>query len=66
MIFGLGGAAGILLGGYVAGRWFSHDERGQLSISAVMIASLVPCFLLFLLLPQKHGALIALGRWRWR
>jgi MFS family permease len=59
-IFGLGGVAGVLLGGYVAGRWFGEDERGQMRISAIMVAALVPCFVAFLLLPQKLAALAAL------
>jgi len=59
-IFGLSGLIGTLLGGYVAARWFSEDERGQMRLSAAMIASMVPCFALFLLLPNKQGALFAL------
>jgi MFS family permease len=59
-IFGVSGVAGILLGGYVNGRWFAADERGQMRLSAFVIASMVPCFVLFLLLPQKHQALLAL------
>jgi len=59
-IFGLGGTVGTLSGGYVAGRWLIQDERGQMRMTAVVIASLVPCFVMFLLLPQKHQALIAL------
>lgn len=59
LIVGISGAAGILLGGYVAARWFARDERGQMRLSAVMIAALVPCFVLFLFLPQKHQALFA-------
>jgi MFS family permease len=60
LIFSLGGMSGTLLGGYVAGRWFVRNERGQMRLAAVMIAALVPCFVLFLLLPQKHQAMIAL------
>lgn len=60
LIFGLGGLGGILAGGYVASRWFSQDERGQLRFSAVVVAMLVPCFVAFLLVPGKHQALIAL------
>jgi MFS family permease len=59
-IFGLSGIAGILIGGYVAGRWFANNERGQMRLSAIMIALVVPFFMLFLLLPRKHEALIAL------
>ena len=60
LIFGIGGVAGALLGGYVSGRWYANDERGQMRLSALMIGSLVPCFVLFLLLPQRLHALIAL------
>jgi MFS family permease len=60
LIFGLSGAAGILLGGHIAGRWFVRDEGSQMRLSALMIGSLVPCFFLFLLLPEKRQALIAL------
>ena len=60
LIFGLGGIAGTLSGGYVTARWFADDERGQMRLSAVAMAALVPCFVLFLLLPQKQAALLAL------
>jgi MFS family permease len=60
LIFGVSGIAGILLGGYVTTRLFAHNERDQMRFSAVSIASLVPCFVLFLLLPHKQQALIAL------
>jgi MFS family permease len=60
LIIGLSGIAGILTGGYVASRWFAHDERSQMRLSAALIATLVPCFALFLFLPDKHHALMAL------
>jgi len=60
LIFGVSGIVGVLLGGYVAGGWFAQNERSQMRLSALMIASLLPCFILFLLLPEKHQALIAL------
>jgi predicted MFS family arabinose efflux permease len=60
LIFGLGGATGTLLGGYVAGRWFGGNERGAMRMCALSVAALVPCFAAFLLLPHKHQALIAL------
>jgi MFS family permease len=60
LIFGLSGIFGILLGGYVSGRWFADNERGQMRLSAVMIALVVPFFMLFLLLPEKWEALAAL------
>lgn len=59
-IFGLGGAAGVLLGGYVVGRFFGEDEKGQVRITAIMIGAMLPCFVAFLLLPQKLAALAAL------
>lgn len=60
LIFAVGGIAGIWLGGYVANRWFGNNEASQMRLSAVMIASLVPWYVLFLLLPQREQALIAL------
>jgi predicted MFS family arabinose efflux permease len=59
-LFGLAGIVGIALGGYVPTRWFARDGRGQMRLSAVMIGSLVPSCVLFLVLPQKHYALLAL------
>ena len=60
-IFGLSGVAGVLVGGYVAGRWFGDDERGQMRLAAVIMVSLVPLQALFLLLPNEHQSLTALG-----
>jgi predicted MFS family arabinose efflux permease len=60
LIFGFSGIAGTLLGGYVAARWFAENERDQMRVSAAVVASLVPCFVLFILLPHKLHALIAL------
>lgn len=60
LIFGVGGIAGIALGGYIAGRWFARDDRGLMRVSAVTIALLVPFFCLFLLLPNKYASLAAL------
>jgi predicted MFS family arabinose efflux permease len=60
LIFGAGGLAGTLLGGYAATRWFAQDERGQMRLSAIVLVALVPCFALFVLVPQKSQALIAL------
>jgi MFS family permease len=60
LIFGIGGIAGTLLGGRVAAEWFAQNERGQMRLSAIVVASLVPCFVLFLLLPQKNYVLISL------
>jgi MFS family permease len=61
IIFGAGGIAGTLIGGLIASRWFSDDERGQMRFSAIMMASVVPCFVTFLTVPQKYAALMALA-----
>src|ERR1700687_1573811 len=60
LIFGLGGITGILLGGYVASRWFTDNERGQMRMSAVTVALHVPLFVAFLTLPQRYQALMAM------
>lgn len=60
LIIGLSGIAGILLGGYISSRWFATDERAQMRMSGVTIASLVPFFVLFLTVPQPLQALLAL------
>jgi MFS family permease len=59
-IFGIGGTTGALLGGYVVGRWFAGDEKGQLRLGATMIGSVVPVFMVFLLVPHRWQALVAL------
>lgn len=60
LIFGFGGAIGISLGGYITSRWLAQDERAQMRLTALSVALLMPCFALFLLLPQKQHALAAL------
>ena len=60
VVFSLGGIAGILSGGHAAARWFASDERGQLRLCAVIIASQVPCLAIFLLASSRQVALIAL------
>lgn len=60
LIFSLAGLAGVLLGGYIAGRWFGDDERAQMRMGAIAVASVVPCFVAFLTLSGKHQALLAL------
>jgi MFS family permease len=60
VLVGLGGIVGTLLGGYVANRWFTGNEGGQMRLSAVTIALSVPCYVAFLTLPQKLLALIML------
>ena len=60
LIFGVAGTAGVLLGGHAAGRWFGQDERGQMRLLAVSMASLAPGVALFLFLSGTLPALIAL------
>jgi MFS family permease len=60
LIFSVSGLAGVLSGGMLASRWFASDERAQMRMSAAAIASLVPCFVAFLTLPDKYQALVAL------
>jgi MFS family permease len=60
-IFGLGGIAGTLLGGYVSIRWFADNEQRQLRMSALMSASLLPCFVLFLMHPEKACSMASLA-----
>jgi MFS family permease len=59
-IFGAGGFVGILSGAYLIGQRFAHDVRAQMSLSALALSATVPLFILFLLVPQKQGALLAL------
>jgi predicted MFS family arabinose efflux permease len=61
LICGCGATAGTLLGGYIVGRFFPGNEPAQMRFSAVSIVSVVPCFVLFLLLPHKRQALMALA-----
>jgi MFS family permease len=58
LAFGVGGTAGVWIGGYAAGRWFAEDERAQMRFIALTIVALVPCFFLFLLLRDKSQALM--------
>jgi MFS family permease len=60
LIFGISGIGGTLLGGYLSARWLDRREPAQMRLSAMVISALVPCFVLFLLLPEKHQALLAL------
>lgn len=59
-IFGVCGVIGILLGGYVTSRWFTDREPAQIRLSGFSLILTFPCFVLFLLLPEKHEALAAL------
>jgi MFS family permease len=60
LIFGFGGIASILSGGYIASRWLADNERAQMRLTSLTVVSLVPCFAAFLLLANKYHALIAL------
>jgi len=60
LIFGLGGIAGTLLGGQIAARWFSRNDSGQIRLSALVVACLVPLITIFLSVPGKYQALTAL------
>ena len=60
LIFSVGGIVGVLSGGYVASRWFTDNAASQMRMSALGVAALVPCFVAFLILPEKNQALIAL------
>lgn len=57
---GLSGIAGILIGSYVIGRWFVHNERGQMRMAAIGVGLAAPLLVAFLTLPDKHWALMAL------
>jgi len=59
LILGVGGIVGIWGGGYLSARWFADDERSQMRLSAMSIIALVPLYLVFLLVPQRSGALAA-------
>jgi MFS family permease len=57
LIFGIGGVAGIAAGGHICAKWLTGHEPRQMRLSALTTAFLVPCFVAFLLLPNKLGAL---------
>jgi MFS family permease len=60
LIIGLSGIVGILLGSYVATRFFPHSERGQMRMAAVAVALKAPFFVAFLLLADRYQALLSL------
>jgi predicted MFS family arabinose efflux permease len=60
LIFGVAGIAGTLLGGHIVAKWYAHDPRGQLRLTAIIVALLLPCFVAFLLGPERYQALVAL------
>jgi MFS family permease len=51
--------AGLMIGNYVVNRWFADDERGQMRMAALAIASGFPCSVALLTLPDGHLALLA-------
>ncbi len=61
LLFSVAGAVGVLAGGYIATRWFPSNDRAQMRLNAVVVASLILFFIAFLTAPQKYGALIALA-----
>jgi MFS family permease len=61
VIFGVAGIVGLLLGGYIGGRWFDGNERTQMRVTGVIVAALLPCFCAFLLIPSSNGTLCALA-----
>ena len=60
LIFSIAGVIGVLAGGAAATRWFGTDPRGQLRLSTLSVAAVLPCFILFLTLPGGRQALAAL------
>ncbi|MDT9600845.1 MFS transporter [Sphingosinicella rhizophila] len=60
LIFGICGAIGILLGGQVSARFFRDDEAAQIRLTAFVVASIVPCFWVFLLIGNATAALLIL------
>jgi len=61
VIAGVCATSGTLVGGYAAARWYADDERRQMRLAAIVTATLVPCYAVFLLVPGKRAALFALG-----
>lgn len=61
LIFGFGGMAGVMSGGYVATRWFADSERSQMRSNALVMSLKAPVLVLFLLIPNKYLALAALA-----
>lgn len=59
-IVGISGLVGTALGGIIVERWLDQDEQRQLRLATLLCVLQVPCFALFLLLPEKHQALLAL------
>jgi MFS family permease len=60
LIFGLGGVAGAILGGHLAGGALRGNERGQLLLTAWSVAFLLPCYAISLSARSQATALAAL------
>lgn len=60
LIFSICGILGNLLGAHIATGWYRDSEASQLRMAGTTIAFIAPCFAAFLLVPEKHLALIAL------
>jgi MFS family permease len=60
LVLSLAGIAGLLLGGYVATHWLADNERGQLRWSACAVGSSLVFFAIFLMVPLKYEAILAL------
>lgn len=60
LIFSIAGLAGVLFGGYAAGRWFADNERAQMRMSAIAVGCTIVPFAAFLTEEHKYHALLAL------
>lgn len=60
IVQGGGGIVGVLSGGFVANRWFAGNERNQLRVAGITIASMLPLLGAFLFMSNKYLALAAL------
>lgn len=60
LIFGIGGIGGMTAGGHICAKWLTDHEPRQMRLAALTIVLLVPCFIAFLLLPNKLGSLISM------
>lgn len=60
LIYGLGGMGSVLLGSFIASRWFVGNERAQMQMNALAVASLVPTIMTLVMTPNKYVALFSL------
>jgi predicted MFS family arabinose efflux permease len=60
LIFSISGVVALLAGGLVGSRLLAENDKGQLTMTALTVALLVPFYLLFLLVPGKAQALLAM------